>query len=111
MADSNLWAPWRIDYILAEKNDSGCVFCELHKQKDDHESLILKRSEYAYVVLNRFPYSSCHLLVVPFSHVQDLAHLAVAQYQDLMFLLRESIAVLRQAVRPAGINAGINLGA
>jgi len=113
MSESTLWAPWRIDYILrnnSEKYD-GCLFCRLHSEDDDRHNLILERSEYSYTMLNRYPYSSGHLLVLPVSHVADLNELKEKEYIDLMLLLKKSIGVLQQVLQPGGINAGLNMGA
>ena len=114
MSQSALWAPWRIDYILennSEEKDSGCLFCRLQKKKDDRGNLILERTRHSYVLLNRYPYSSCHLLVLPSSHVADLDELEAEPYIDLMLLLKKSIKALQEALHPAGINAGLNMGA
>ncbi|MCK5680393.1 HIT domain-containing protein [bacterium] len=113
MSESTLWAPWRIDYILennSEKED-GCLFCRLHTENDDRKNLILGRSEHSYVILNRYPYSSCHLLVLPLSHVADLNELEDKEYVDLMLLLKKSTKVLQGALQPGGVNIGLNMGA
>ncbi len=113
MAQSALWAPWRIDYILennSEKDDPGCLFCRLLQEKNDRVNLILERTIHSYVILNRYPYSSCHLLVLPSSHVADLDELKADPYIDLMLLLKKSIKVLQSALHPTGINAGLNMG-
>ena len=114
MSQSALWAPWRIDYILGkrpEEIESGCLFCRLHEEKDDHGNLILERTQHSYVLLNRYPYSSCHLLVLPSSHIADLDELETEPYIDLMRLLKKSIKILQKALHPAGINTGLNMGA
>jgi ATP adenylyltransferase len=113
MSESTLWAPWRIDYILrnnSEKED-GCLFCQLPAAGDDQKNFILKRSEYCYVMLNRYPYSNCHLLVLPLAHAADISELDDKVYIDLMLLLKKSIKVLQKACQPGGINAGLNMGA
>ncbi len=114
MSKSSLWAPWRIDYILEDKTeekDPGCLFCRLQKEKNDRQNLILERTQFSYVLLNRYPYSSCHLLVLPLAHVADLAELEEEPYIDLMILLKRSIKALQEALHPAGINTGLNMGA
>jgi len=113
MSKSTLWAPWRIDYILgnsSEKKEDGCLFCRLHSDDNDQKNLILERSEYSYIMLNRYPYSSGHLLVLPASHIADLNQLEGKAYIDLMLLLKKSIGVLQQVLQPGGINAGLNMG-
>ena len=113
MSESTLWAPWRIDYILgdsSERKEDGCLFCRLHNDDDDQKNLILERSEYSYTMLNRYPYSSGHLLVLPASHIADLNELEGTAYIDLMLLLKKSIRVIQQVLQPGGINAGLNMG-
>ncbi len=114
MSQSTLWAPWRIGYILEEMPDekkTGCLFCRLQEEKNDRENLILERTQHSYVLLNRYPYSNCHLLVLPFSHAADLDELEAESYIDLMLLLKKSIKILQKALHPAGINVGLNMGA
>lgn len=113
MSESTLWAPWRIDYILKKSPDkeNGCLFCRLHAEAEDRKNLILVRSEHSYVILNRFPYSSCHLLVLPEAHFADFNQLNNEQYIDLMQLLKKATAVLQKALKPGGINVGLNMGA
>jgi len=93
-----------------EKED-GCLFCRLYTEADDRKNLILARSKHSYVVLNRFPYSSCHLLVLPAAHFADLSQLNSEAYIDLMLLLKKATAVLQEALKPGGINIGLNMGA
>jgi len=114
MSQSSLWAPWRIDYILEkspEEKDSGCLFCRLQRENDDRRNLILVRTKHSYAMLNRYPYSSCHLLVLPTAHVADLGELEAEPYIDLMLLLKRSIKALQEAIHPTGINTGLNMGA
>lgn len=116
MANSTLWAPWRIDYILnkdekdAETRGQGCLFCRLLKDDRDRENLILERTRHSFVMLNRFPYSSGHLLVLPQTHAARLDELETEAYIDLMLLMKKAVRGLRQGINPAGVNAGINLG-
>ncbi len=113
MSESTLWAPWRIGYILGNDSgkEDGCLFCRLHAEKEDRSNLILKRTEYSFAMLNRYPYSSGHLLVLPLSHIADLDELKDKAFIDLMLLLKKSIEVIKQAMQPGGINAGLNMGA
>ncbi|MBN2808223.1 MAG: HIT domain-containing protein [Deltaproteobacteria bacterium] len=113
MSQSALWAPWRINYILHKniEEDAACLFCRLPEEKDDRTNLILQRTQFSYVLLNRYPYSSCHLLVVPSVHVADLDELEQEPYIDLMLLLKRSMKKLQEALHPAGINTGLNMGA
>ncbi len=106
MADSerqNLWAPWRMEYILGEKT-GPCVFCARTS-----DLLLVERPE-AFVCLNKYPFAAGHLLVVPNKHVSDLAELSDAEADALFRLVRASVDRLKRAVSPQGVNVGLNLG-
>jgi len=110
-----LWAPWRAEYIYCAAEESGtdsrhCLFCRLLRERNDAHNLILCRRRHGFVVMNRFPYNSGHLLIAPRRHVADPERLSAAEAQDLFRLLQLSLAALRQAFRPRGYNLGVNLG-
>ena len=98
----NLWAPWRMEYILGPKGGE-CVFCE-------PSDLLLAQRASAFVCLNKYPFAAGHLLVVPTRHVSGLEELEPAEADEFFRLLRESVARLRDAIRPDGVNVGMNLG-
>ncbi|SHN67797.1 HIT family protein [Desulfovibrio litoralis] len=105
-----LWAPWRLEYILAPKPDE-CVFCVPPDDlSQDDERLILYRGKHSFVVMNKYPYSSGHLLIVPYKHVMDINGLSDEESNELMALTRKSIAVLQKSIKPQGVNVGLNLG-
>jgi ATP adenylyltransferase len=106
-----LWAPWRMEFIQAEK-PKGCIFCDFPAapEASDREHLIVHRGEHAFVILNRFPYNSGHLMVVPRRHTADLGALPPKEWQDLQETLRRSSRVLQAVYRPEGLNVGMNLG-
>lgn len=106
-----LWAPWRIDFILGRTGRTpGCVLCTLGAGPEDEEGLVLGGTALAYVVLNRYPYSSGHLMVVPRCHGGDFTALAPEVAADCTSLLQQAVAVLKAELRPDGINLGMNLG-
>lgn len=106
-----LWAPWRMEYILAEKTaDAGCIFCIGEDHAADREKLVLHRTKHSLVMLNRYPYTNGHLMVAPRQHTADLDRLADAEMLDLFATLRLCRNVLQAAARPDGFNIGINLG-
>ncbi len=106
----NLWAPWRMRYIKGEDRVSrGCVLCEAPRM-GDKEALIVYRGERAYVILNKYPYNSGHLMVVPYRHVPDIVDLDKEELAEMMELARASIRALREAFRPHGFNLGVNIG-
>lgn len=103
-----LYAPWREEFILGEKPD-GCIFCDPDRRPGVRE-LILHRGKRAFVVLNRYPYNSGHLMVVPFRHVAQLEELTAAERNELMSLIALASHVLNSTTKPGGINMGMNLG-
>lgn len=106
-----LWAPWRIEYILAPKPE-GCIFCDFPAAPaaDDRANLVVHRSARSFTCLNRYPYNSGHLMVIPREHVSDLQALSPEGWADLQAELRLAVAVLSRAYRPEGMNVGMNLG-
>ena len=106
-----LWAPWRATYIakLMTKPKS-CVFCRILAAHQDKRHLIFIRKPHAYAVLNIYPYSNGHCLIVPNRHVGDISKLSQVEYAQLMDLLRETKDLLQTALEPKGFNVGINLG-
>ncbi len=104
-----LWSPWRMEYIRRTKPD-GCVFCDLPKEDNDPESLILLRGRHCYIMLNRYPYNNGHLMVVPYEHVDTPTKLAAEVLQDMMQQVNVSLTVLKKAMDPDGFNIGMNLG-
>ena|SRR5579872_34702 len=107
-----LWAPWRIEYILAPKG-KPCIFCDFAAAPATsyREKLVLVVQPHALVCLNRYPFAASHLLVAPRRHVSNLEDLPADEYDALMRLMRESVARLRRVVEPDGVNVGANLGA
>ncbi len=105
-----IWAPWRMDYILAPKAD-GCFLCEALASKDDERNLVLERRGRCFSVLNRFPYNNGHMLVAPNAHKGDLGDLNERELAELMRLTRDTQQLLATAMNPHGFNIGINLGA
>ncbi|UCF63783.1 MAG: HIT domain-containing protein [bacterium] len=108
----NLWAPWRMEYILKEKQgiSEPCIFCHRLKQKRDRKNLILYRSEDAFIIMNRYPYNNGHLMVVPYRHSGDISDLETDEKADLFHLVQLSIQVLQKDMIPHGFNIGMNLG-
>jgi ATP adenylyltransferase len=101
-----MWAPWRIEYILADKQD-GCVFCKALSVQDD---LTLFKGRQTMVVMNKYPYINGHLLVAPVRHVSALHELGQDEMGQLLSTVERSIGVLKQVMRPEGFNVGLNLG-
>ncbi len=104
-----LWAPWRMEYVVGDR-EKGCLLCSRLQRGDDRGNLILYRGERSFMILNRFPYTSGHLMVVPNRHVSSLEELNEGETLELMALLKKSLLVLRRALEPDGFNVGMNLG-
>lgn len=107
----HLWSPWRMQYILSNKEENGCVFCEVLNQEDNVENLVISRCEFAYVILNKFPYNTGHTLIIPYQHAESYEELTPACRAEMMELINKTTAVLRCVYQPQGFNIGANIGA
>lgn len=108
-----LWSPWRYDYITAGSNAeiSGCVFCDiLNSSASDEERFILKRAEFNFVILNIYPYTSGHLMVVPYGHLDSIDKAEKAATDEMMDLVKAAQTAISDVYTPDGINLGMNLG-
>jgi ATP adenylyltransferase len=90
-----LWAPWRLEYIEHADEQSGCIFCDA-AEGEDEERLVVHRGEHAFVLLNKFPYSSGHLMVASFRHVGDFAELSDEEALEVHRLAERGLAALAQ---------------
>lgn len=107
-----LWAPWRMAFIDAPKQE-GCIFCQFPAEEGaeaDRRNLIVHRSGRAFTILNRYPYNSGHVMVIPRAHVSRLEDLSPEDFTDLHEELRRAVVAVRAAYRPEGMNVGMNLG-
>lgn len=105
-----LWTPWRYSYVSTVDKADGCVFCQLQAVGDDEKALIVHRGQHNFIVLNAFPYTSGHVMVVPFEHVDRLNLLPEAAAAEMMGLSRRLEEVLTELYQPSGINLGMNIG-
>ena len=105
-----LWAPWRMEYILSDKEEGECIFCPGDNRSQDQARLVLYVGSLTFVIMNRFPYINGHLLVAPVRHVPDLESLTEKETLDLLLMVRRSIEVLKKVMNPEGFNVGLNLG-
>jgi ATP adenylyltransferase len=98
-----------MDYILGKRN-KGCFFCKKLKEKKNKKNLILYQGEYAFVIMNKYPYNNGHLMVVPKRHCLDLEQMDNTELKEFFDLLKASVRVLKASIRPHGFNIGINIG-
>ncbi len=105
-----LWTPWRYAYIKSADSAPGCIFCDKPKVNDDERNLIVHRGKHCFIILNAFPYTNGHLMVVPFAHEDQLQKLDRETATEMMALTQKSESVLRELYRPEGVNLGMNIG-
>lgn len=105
-----LWASWRMKYIQNEPKESGCVFCNALAQEDSAQNLIVTRSQHSFVILNKYPYTSGHLMVAPLEHKASLEELQPEARAELMEYITRFTVILREVYNPEGFNVGINIG-
>ena len=101
-----MWAPWRMEYILSDK-DEGCIFCKALSDQDD---LTLYKGNVTMVVMNKFPYINGHLLVAPIQHLSTLDQLSKDEMGSLLETVEKSVGILKKIMNPDGFNVGLNLG-
>lgn len=104
-----LWAPWRIEYILGPKPDT-CVFCLPDTTDEDEERLVLYRGTRAFVIMNKYPYNNGHIMVCPYRHIMALADLAAEETHEIMDLIQRCTVILKEHFNCEGINIGLNQG-
>ena len=107
----HLWSPWRMKYIRRQKTPKGCVFCDAGQQEDGEDNLIVARGDRAFVILNRYPYTSGHIMIVPLNHVGTFEKMDEETCTEVMRLIRQGISALDRVYKPDGYNMGANLGA
>ncbi|HUU44715.1 MAG TPA: HIT domain-containing protein [Acidobacteriota bacterium] len=103
-----LYAPWREEFILGPKSDE-CIFCDPDSRPHVRE-LILHRGRHNFIVLNRYPYNSGHLMIVPYRHIAQLDCLKTAERNEMFALVTLSSVILHEQMNPDGINVGMNIG-
>jgi ATP adenylyltransferase len=105
-----LWAPWRLEYVQNADKQDGCVFCIAAASDDDEGQLVVHRGERAFVLLNKFPYASGHLLVAPYRHGLNFGDLDDAEILEVHRLGAQGLEALAATYGPEGYNLGWNIG-
>ncbi|MQY69307.1 MAG: HIT domain-containing protein [Firmicutes bacterium] len=104
-----IWAPWRMKYIIGEK-EKGCLFCRVAKVKKDRKNYLLFRGQKCFILLNTFPYNNGHLMIAPYRHLANLKDLNKEELNELMELAGRSVGWLKKSLAPEGFNIGMNIG-
>jgi len=108
----HIWSPWRMEYIMHNqpKESGSCFFCEALDMVDSPENLVVHRGQYSFAILNRYPYTSGHLMVVPNAHEPSIEMLDSSTNTEIMALISQSMQVLKDIYSPEGYNLGANIG-
>jgi len=101
-----IFAPWRMEYIKGKKTDE-CVFCKCLVRCDEH---IIYEDKYSFVMMNRYPYISGHLMIIPRRHTGEYSDLLQEERKEIFDLVEIALKALRETMNPAGFNVGMNLG-
>src|SRR6202158_1782846 len=108
----HIWTPWRYQYMAqaAGGTQPECLFCDALARNNDPETLIVHRGAKAFVILNRFPYTSGHVMIVPYAHVAELGLCSTETLQEMMASAQRVEKAFREVYKPDGMNLGMNLG-
>jgi ATP adenylyltransferase len=110
MANQRIWAPWRLRYVKDANKSEDCVFCAKPELGDDREALIVHRGDRCFVILNLYPYTSGHLMVMPFEHIGRLQDVEPAVTAEMMGLAQQAMRRMEAVYSPEGFNVGLNQG-
>lgn len=113
MTSSPLWAPWRSEYVTADKTNvpqGACFICQYLGESTDAKNLIVRRNAQTLVIMNRYPYNNGHLLIAPLAHKATLAELNDAELLEIQKQLTLMCETLQAVIKPEGFNIGVNLG-
>ena len=105
-----LWTPWRYAYVAAAEKAVGCVFCDAVNTGDDAKTRIVYRAQHCFIILNTYPYTPGHTMIVPYAHLDELRKLPSEAANEMMALSKRMEDVLRELYHPDGVNLGMNIG-
>jgi ATP adenylyltransferase len=111
-----LWSPWRYTYVSsappaeATSHRESCLFCRVASESDDARNYVVLRAERSFILLNRYPYTTGHLMIAPYAHVATLEEAEAATLEEIMRLAQRAEKALRAVYRPSGLNLGFNIG-
>ena len=105
-----LWSPWRYRYVSAGSDGDSCLFCRVAADSDDRANYVVLRAARNFIMLNRYPYTSGHLMIAPYAHVATIEDADPADLAEMMSLVRLAESTLRRVYLPDGFNLGMNIG-
>lgn len=107
-----LWTPWRFQYVSEETGSEGCIFCEKTSAdpSTDKDHLVLYRGQFNFILLNLYPYTVGHALIVPYAHIAELTEALAETLAEMMILAQQFQQALKKVYRPEGYNLGLNMG-
>jgi ATP adenylyltransferase len=105
-----LWTPWRYAYVVSSNKSPACPFCQAFQRTDDRNTGVVYRGQHCFIIVNAFPYTSGHVMIVSNQHLDELIKLPRETAQEMMALAQRMEGVLREVYQPDGINLGINIG-
>jgi ATP adenylyltransferase len=107
----HLYAPWRDEYLLGDRKIDGCVFCHISRHHEQDEALgVLYRDEHCFIVMNRYPYTPGHIMVIPHQHTANLEELSPELFAHISLLVQKGVQILKEQFHAGGVNIGMNLG-
>jgi ATP adenylyltransferase len=106
----HLWSPWRMKYMEQDNQEGKCIFCDAIQADQDVKMLIVFRGKWNFVMLNRFPYTSGHVMLVPYLHRSSLEDFNEATQLELFNLITRSTHIIQKVYHPDGFNIGANIG-
>ncbi|WP_169764454.1 HIT family protein [Campylobacter mucosalis] len=106
----HLCAPWRAEYFSQKRTE--CVFCDIAKNpENDDENGVIFRAKFCYGVINRFPYSPGHFMVIPYEHFDNIEQLSDEAWSEISRYVKKGVVILKTSLNASGVNIGMNLGA
>jgi ATP adenylyltransferase len=105
-----LWSPWRYTYVSSASGQDSCLFCRVASESDDAGNYVVLRAQRSFILLNRYPYTTGHLMIAPYAHVATLEEAEAATLEEIMRLAQRAEKALRAVYHPSGLNLGFNLG-
>lgn len=106
-----VYAPWREEFVLSKKREDGCIFCNrIAVPEEDARHFVVYRGDTALVMLNLYPFTSGHLLVIPYRHAGELEEINDAESLECAQLMQKSVSVLKTGLSPDGFTLGLNIG-